>query len=75
MVLFCKRSSALSFLIFSVFVPTFVGYCSCPWVFPNSHTSQDHVMDSVIEQLVANMGIDVRGIFLNPVERKSILWN
>ncbi len=32
-------------------------------------------MDPVIEPLVANMGIDVRGSFLTPVERKSILSN
>ncbi len=32
-------------------------------------------MDSVIAQLDANMGIDIRGSFFTPVERKSILSN
>ncbi len=32
-------------------------------------------MYSVIEQLVANISIDVRGSFLTPVDRKSILSN
>ncbi len=72
---FLRALKRIEFLIFSVFVSTFVAYCSFPWFLPYSHTFQEHVMDSVIEQLVANMAIYVRGIFLTPVERKYILSN
>ncbi len=74
--LFCpRRLSAQTFQIGFVFLLPFVGYCSCPWALPSSCIFGKHGIDSIMEQIVANMGIDVRGSVLIVPNRKLVVSN
>ncbi len=83
---FCSARARASPIVFAalkrlnlqfgfVFLLQFVGYCSCPWALPASCTFGKHGMDSIIEQIGVNIGIDVRRSFLTVPDRKFIVSN